>query len=70
MYKFGKNVEILDLSDHFSKIVICYKRKGYNIDVMGRSACLAVSPVAVDRFTGLLNCTPVDRGSDSMMTPT
>ena len=56
-----------DLSDHFSKTVICYKRKGYTIDVIKQTACLAVNPIKVDHFAYLFNCTPVDRGSDSMM---
>ena len=42
MYNFRKNVGKPEFSDHFSKIVICYKGKGYNIDVIKQSACLAV----------------------------
>ena len=45
----------------------CYQRKGYNIDVMKQSACLEVNPVTVDHFPYLFNCTPVDRGSASLM---
>ena len=53
--------------DQFSKIVICCKQKGYNINVRKQSACLAVDPIMVDRFACLFNCTPLSRGSDSMM---
>ena len=49
-YKFRKIVGKPEFSDHFSKIVICYKRKGYNIDVMKQSACLAINPITVDYF--------------------
>ena len=57
-------------SEQFSKIATCYKRKGYTIDVIKHSACLAVDPITVDHFTYLFDCTPVGRGSDSMMAPT
>ena len=35
-----------------------------------QSACLVISPITVDDFAALLNCTPVDLVSDSMMAPT
>ena len=47
-----------------------YKRIGYNVDVMRQSACLVVNPVTVNNFAVLFNCTPVGRGSDSMIAPT
>ena len=53
--------------DHFSKTVICYKRKGYNTDVIKQSACLVVNPITVDHFAYLFNCTPEGRGSDYRM---
>ena len=65
MYKFRKTVGKPKFSDQFSKIVICYKQKGYNIDVIKQHACLAV-----DQFAYLFNCMPVSRDSDSIMTPT
>ena len=54
-------------SDQFSKIVICYKWKGYNTDVIKQSACLVVDPIMVDHFAYPFNCMLVGRGSDSMM---
>ena len=48
MYKIRKNVSKPYLSDYFSEIVKCYKQKGYNIDVIKQSACLAVNLIAVD----------------------
>ena len=54
-------------SDQFSKIAICYKRKGYNIDAIKQSACLAVDHIMVDHFAYLYNCSPVGRGSESII---
>ena len=69
VYKFRKTGGKLEFSDHFSKIGICYKRKGYKIDVIKQSNCLVVNPITVDHFAYLLNFTPVGRGSDSVMAP-
>ena len=55
--------------DQFRKIIMRYKRSGYNLNVMRQSACL-VNPITVDGYAALFNCTPVDRASDSMMAPT
>ena len=38
VYKLRKIVP--DFSYHFSKNAICYKRKGYNIDVKKQTVCL------------------------------
>ena len=65
MYKFRKIVGKSEFSDDFSKIVICSKRKGYNIDVIKQSACLAG-----DHFAYAFNFAPVGRGLDAMMVPT
>ena len=50
-----------------SKITKCYKRIGYNSNVMQQSACLVINPITVDNFAALFNCTPGDRASDTMM---
>ena len=60
MYKFGKFARKPEFSDQFSNLVICYKQKGYNIDIIKQSAWLAVNPIIVDHFAHLFNCTPVD----------
>ena len=57
-------------SDQFRNIIMCYKRFGYNLNVMRQSACLFINPITVDGFAALFNCMPVDRASDSMMAPT
>ena len=61
-----------DFSDQFQKIIVRYKRIGYNINtcIMRQSACLVFNPIAVNNFASLFNCTPVGRASDSMMAPT
>ena len=59
-----------DFSDQFRKIIIRYKRIGYNLNVMRQSACLVINPITINGYATLFNFTPVDRASDSMMAPT
>ena len=59
-----------DFSDQFRKIIMRSKRIGYNLNVMRQSACLVINQITVDGYSALLNCTPVDWASDSMMAPT
>ena len=59
-----------DFSDQIRKIIMRYKRNGYNLNVMQQSACLVINPIKVDGYAAVLNCMPVDRASDSMMAPT
>ena len=56
-----------DFPDQFRKIIMRYKRIGYNLNVMRQSACIVINPITVDGYAALFNCTPVDRASDSMM---
>ena len=69
VYKFKKIIGRTDFSDHFRKIIILYKRIGYNINVMLQAACLVVNPITVYNFADLFNCTPVGGASDLMMAP-
>ena len=64
------NSVCLAFSDQFRKIIVRYKRIGYNINIMRQSACLVFNPITVNNFASLFNCTPVGRASDSMMAPT
>ena len=59
-----------DFSDQFRKIIMRFKRIGYNLNVMQQSANLVINPITVDGFVALFNFTPVDRASDSTMAPT
>ena len=56
-----------DFPDQFRKIIVRYKRIGYNLNVMRQSACLVFNPITVNNYASLFNCTPVGRASDSMM---
>ena len=40
VYKFKTIVHRADFSDQFRKIIVRYKRIGYNINIMRQSACL------------------------------
>ena len=61
VYKFKKIAGRTDFSDNFRKIIIRYKRIGYNMNVMRQTACLVVNPITVYNFADLFNCTPVGR---------
>ena len=64
VYKLKKVVGRADFSDQFKKIIVRYKRIGYNINIMRQSACLVFNPITVNNFASLFNCTPVGRASD------
>ena len=40
-----------DLTYHFKKIIVRYKKIGYNIDVLRQTACLVVNPIKVNVTT-------------------
>ena len=64
VYKFRKIIGNNDFPYHFKKITVRYKKIGYNITVMRQTACLFVSPIKVNSFAYLFNCTTVGRTSD------
>ena len=70
VYRFKKIRGMTDFSGQFKKLIMRYKRIGYNLNVMRQSASLVMNPIKVDGYAALFNCTPVDRASDSMMAPT
>ena len=59
-----------DFSDQVRKIILRYKRIGYNLNDLRQSVCLVITPITVDNFAALFNCMQVDRASDSMMVTT
>ena len=63
-YKFRKIIGKNDFPYHFKKIIVRYKKIGYNIDVLRQTACLVVNPIKVNSFAYLFNCTTVGRASD------
>ena len=70
VYKFKNIIGRTDFSDQFRKIIIRHKRIGYDLHVMRQSVCLVINPITVDNFVALLNCTLVNRASDSLMAST
>ena len=63
VYKFRNIIGKNDFPYHFKKIVVCYKKIGYNINVLRQTACLVVNPIKVNSFAYLFNCTTVGRTS-------
>ena len=63
MYKFRKKGKY-DFPYHFKKIIVRYKKIGYNIDVLRQTACLVINPIKVNSFAYLFDCTTVGRASD------
>ena len=66
VYKFKRIGGKPNFSDQFKKIVKCYIRVGYNLDIMRQSACLVLNPIMVYSYGFLFNCTTVGQASDSM----
>ena len=68
--KLKKIVGSNNFSEQFIKTISHYKKIGYNINVLQRTACLVVNPITVGNFGFLFNCKPVGQNSDSMTVPT
>ena len=64
VYKFRKIIDKNDFPDHFKKIIVRYKKIGYNIHVLRQTACLVVNPIKINSFAYLFNSTVVGRASD------
>ena len=67
VYKLKQIVGRAEFSDQFKKIIVRYKRIGYNINIMRQCSGLVFNPITVNIFASLFNCTPVGWASDSMM---
>ena len=67
VYKFKRIIGKPNLSDQSKKIIKCYKKSGYNLDIMRQSACLIVNPILVYSYGFLFKYTAVGQVSDSMM---
>ena len=70
VYTFKQIKGMTDFSDQFRKIIMHYKRIGFNLNVMRQYACLVINTLMVDGFAALFNCTQTDRASDSVIAPT
>ena len=64
VYKFRKIIGKYGFPYHFKKIIVCYKKIGYNIDVLRQTACLVVNRIKVNNFAYLFDYTTVGRASD------
>ena len=64
VYKFRKIIGKNDFLHHFKKMIVRYKKIGYNIDVLRQMACLVVNPIKANSFAYLLYCMTVGRASD------
>ena len=61
MYKVKIIIDKNDFPYHFKRIIVRYKKIGYNIDVLRQTACLVVSPIKVNSFAFVFNRTTVGR---------
>ena len=55
VYEFRKIIGKNDFPYHFKKIIVRYKKIGYNIDVLRQTACLVVNPIKVNSFAYLFH---------------
>ena len=58
VYKFRKTYACNYFSTQFRKIILRYKKIGYNINVIRQTAFMVVNPIMVNNFASLFNCTP------------
>ena len=66
VYRFKKIIRKPIFSDLFKRIVNCFKRTGYTLDIMWQTACLFCNPIMVEGFAALFGCMAVVQASDSM----
>ena len=50
VYKFRKIIGKNDFPNRFKKMIVRYKKIGYNIDVLRQTTCLVVTPIKVNNF--------------------
>ena len=62
--KFRNIVGKTNFSKQFRKIVIRYKKIGYNVDILGQTACVFVNPITIDNFVYPINYMTEGRSSD------
>ena len=58
VYKFRKIYACNDFSTQFCKVILRYKKIGYNINVIRQTTCMVVNPIMVNNCASLFNCTP------------
>ena len=55
VYKFSKIIGKNDFPYHLKKLIVRYKKIGYNIAVLRQTACFVVNPIKVNSFAYLFN---------------
>ena len=55
IYKFRKIYACNDFNTQFRKIILRYKRIGYNINAIRQTACMVVYPITVNNFASFFN---------------
>ena len=63
VYKFRNIMGKNGFPYHHKKIIVRYKKIGYNIDVLRQTSCSVFNPTKVSRFAYLFNCTTAGRAS-------
>ena len=53
VYKFKRIMGRIDFSDQFRKIIIRYKRIGYDLNAMRQISCFVNNTITVDNFAAL-----------------
>ena len=66
VYRFRKIVGKSNFSEQFRKLINCYKRIGYSLDIMQQTACLVVNPIIDDGYASLFNCGSGLRRNDGL----
>ena len=66
VYKFKKIIGNPNFSNLLKRVVNRFKRAGYSLDIMRRTACLVFNPIMVEGYAALFSCTEVVQASDSM----
>ena len=51
VYKFRKIIGKYESFYHFNKVIVRYKKVGYNINVLRQTACLVVHPIKGNSFS-------------------
>ena len=60
MNKFRKIIGKYDFPYQFKKVIVRYKKIGYNIDVLRQTACLVDNSIKVHIFAYPFDCRSVD----------
>ena len=66
VYKFKKIIGNPNFSNLLKRIVYCFTRAGFSLDIMQQTACLVLNPIMAEGYAALFSCTAVVQASDSM----